>query len=257
VPSPTPTPTATATATSTPTATATSTPTATATSTPTATATATATPTPTPTPTPPGVACQQSTSISGNFNDFQINSGNYLWFTSVLKASHLPSTSVTITFTNQTITSPSFGPLSVPDASVTFDPNAVSATTNFAGGMWMTTVPSKIGGNTFLSGLNFPVPVNLPGSIKPVTWSGTISVDTPGVSVNWQWAAANYPTFNADPTLLGVKPVDDNKASQYKNSDHAGTPENYKQFVVGGGTGGGGSNYTGSLSSTGNVQCPH
>jgi hypothetical protein len=77
------------------------------------------------------------------------------------------------------------------------------------------------------------------------------------VSVSWQWAAANYPAFNADPTLLGVKPVDDNKASQYKNSDHAGTPENYKQFVVGGGTGGGGSNYTGSLSSTGNVQCPH
>jgi hypothetical protein len=168
----------------------------------------------------------------------------------VLKAHGLGSTPVTITFTNQTITSPSFGPLPVPDASVTFDPAAVTATTSFSGGMWVTTVPSKIGGNTFLSGLNFPVPSTLPGSIKPVTWSGTITIDTPGVSICWQWAAANYTTFNADPSLLGVKPVDDPKASQYKNSDHAGTPESYKQFVVGGGTGGGGSNFTGSLSAT-------
>ena len=236
--------------TATPTATFTPTPTATATFTPTPTATFT----PTPTPTPPGVACQQPTSISGNFNNFTIAMGNYIWFTSVLKANHLPAlTPVTVTFTNQTITSANFGPLSVPDATVTFDPAAVTATTNFIGGTWVTTVPSSIGGNRFLSGLNFLVPVNLPGSIKNVTWSGTISVDTPGVSINWQWAAANYPTFSANPALLGVKPVDDNKASQYKNSDHAGTPENFKQFVVGSGTGGGGSNYTGSHSSTGSV----
>jgi hypothetical protein len=172
----------------------------------------------------------------------------------VLKANHLPpTTAVTITFTNQTVTSPSFGPLSVPDASVTFDPAAVSATTNFSGGMWVTTVPSSLGGNIFLSGLSFPVPVNLPGGIKNVTWNGTITVSTPGVSVNWQWAAANYPTFSTAYNALGVKPVDDNKASQYKNSDHAGTPESFKQFVVGGGTGGGGSNYTGSYSSTASV----
>jgi hypothetical protein len=198
----------------------------------------------------PGAACQRSTSISGNFNNFQIHSGNYLWFSSVLKAQNLPSNqTVTITFTNQTITSPQFGPLAVPNASVTFDPNAVSATTTFnvvTG--WTTTVPSGIKGNTFLSGLNFLVPSNLPGSIHPVTWSGTISIDTPGVSINWQWAAANYPTFSADPSQLGVKPVDDKTLSIYQNADHAGTPENFKQFVVGGGTGGGASNYTGSLS---------
>jgi hypothetical protein len=33
---------------------------------------------------------------------------------------------------------------------------------------------------------------------------------------------------------LGVKPVDDNKASIYQNSDHAGTPENFKTFATGG-----------------------
>jgi hypothetical protein len=47
-----------------------------------------------------------------------------------------------------------------------------------------------------------------------------------------------------------VKPVDDNKASAYQNSDHAGTPEAYRSSVVGGAMGGGGANYTGGDSGT-------
>jgi hypothetical protein len=49
--------------------------------------------------------------------------------------------------------------------------------------------------------------------------------------------------------------VDDPKLSRYQNSDHAGTPENDKQNVTGGATGGGGSNYTGSLSATKSAVC--
>ena len=83
------------------------------------------------------------------------------------------------------------------------------------------------------------------------------SSDTPGVSVQWKWAAAVYTNFSADYNALGVKPVDDNRASQYRNSDHAGTPENFKAYVIGGARGGGGSNYTGSLSRTARVgPCP-
>ena len=37
-----------------------------------------------------------------------------------------------------------------------------------------------------------------------------------------------YDKFSTNYSSLGVKPVDDNKASQYQNSDHAGTPENFK-----------------------------
>jgi hypothetical protein len=49
-----------------------------------------------------------------------------------------------------------------------------------------------------------------------------------------------------------VKPVDDTKASaSYQNFDHAGTPESFKPYVIGGAMGGGGSNYTGSYSGTG------
>jgi hypothetical protein len=203
-------------------------------------------------------SCQFTTSSRNNFNAFPINAGNYLWFTSVLKASGLGSTPVTITFTGQTITIPTMPPitLSVPDATVTFDPNVNFATTAFGpGGVSMTTVPSNptLKGNTFFSALDYQVPANLPGGIKNVTWSGTISTDTPGVKVNWQWAAAVYTNFSADYNALGVKPVDDKVHNPYLNADHAGTPENFKPFVIGGATGGGGHNYTGGLGPTAKV----
>jgi hypothetical protein len=260
---PTPEPTATATFTPTPTATATftptpeptSTPTATAsaaaTSTPTATATAKATSTPTATPTATATpGCQFTTSITSNFNGVPIQSGNYIWFNGVLKPDHLGRSPVTISFTQQTITSANFT-LFVPDASVTFDPNVNFATTTFSGGMWLTTVPSPpLKGNTFFSALGYLVPANLPGGIRNVTWSGTISTATPGVSVKWQWAAAVYTNFSAYYNFLGVKPVDDNKKNPYLNKDRAGTPENFTPYVIGGATGSGGNNYTGSLGPT-------
>lgn len=113
----------------------------------------------------------------------------------------------------------------MPDASVTFDPTATTATTTFSGGMWVTLAPSSgLAGNTFLSGLSCQVPANLPGGIRNVTWSGTVTIDTPGVSLNWQWAAAVYRTFSSNYNVLGVQPVDDGNASQYHNSDHAVRP---------------------------------
>jgi hypothetical protein len=76
----------------------------------------------------------------------------------------------------------------------------------------------------------------------------------------WQWGAAAYSKFDSTPGVpgfqaadyvaLNVKPVDDNNLSQYKNSDHAGTPEGYTNYVIGGARGGGGSNFTGSWSGT-------
>ena len=121
--------------------------------------------------------------------------------------------------------------------------------------MWVTRVPSSgLAGNTFFSAVSYLVPSNLPGGIHPVTWSGTISSDTPGVSVNWKWAAAVYTSFSSNYNALGVKPVDDNHASQYHNNDKAGTPENFKHYVIGGARGGGGSNYTGAYSGSKRVR---
>ncbi len=200
--------------------------------------------------------CDFSTSITGNFNGTKIAAGSYLWLTSVMKPTGIGSQTVTFYFYNQTISSPAFT-MSVPDAVVTFDPTATVATTSFSGGVWITRVPSSgLAGNTFLSAASWQLPQNLPGGIKDVTWSGNVFSDTPNVAFQWQWAAAVYKNLSSDDSAIAVKPVDDNKASPYKNSDHAGTPENYKTpvegygGVTGGATGGGGSNYTGSYSGT-------
>ena len=225
--------------------------------TPTPTATATAQPSPTPTPTPTATPCtglcQISSSIPFNFNNTVISGGNYLWFTAVLKPSGLGSNPVTFCLTNQTIKCANFT-VPVPDATVTFDPTVTFATTTFSDGKWVTVAPSSgLPGNTFFSGLGYQVPATLPAGIKNVTWSGTISPSTPGVSIQWKWAAGVFTNFNPDYNALGVKAVDGTGHNQYPNSDHAGTPENYKSFVVQGATGGGASNYTGSLSGTAKV----
>jgi hypothetical protein len=200
-------------------------------------------------------ACTVSSTLVSNFNGTAIQAGNTLWFNSVLNVHGLGSQPVTISFTNQVITFTSGGTtysLPAPDATVTFDPTATAATTTFnaLNNSWMTITPPRTAGNTFLAALAYPVPVPLPGGVKPVQWSGQLSSDTLGVTINWQWAAAVYGAFGADYSSLGVKPTDDNKASVYQNSDHAGTPEAFKSYVVGGATGGGGSNYTGSYSGT-------
>jgi hypothetical protein len=201
-------------------------------------------------------ACTVSThGLVSNFNGTAIQAGDTLWFNSVLNVHGLGSRPVTISFTNQVITFTSGGTtysLPVPDATVTFDPTATAATTTFntPNNSWMTITFPGTAGNTFLAGLAYPVPVALPGGVKPVQWGGQFSSDTSGVTISWQWATAVYGAFGADYSSLGVKPTDDNKASVYKNSDHAGTPEAFKSYVVGGATGGGGSNYTGSYSGT-------
>src|SRR5438094_6819738 len=88
-----------------------------------------------------------------------------------------------------------------------------------------------------------------PGGIKQVTWTCQLSSDAPGIRIQWKWAAAVYTDFSPDPNSLGVKPVDGD-GSVYENANEAGTPENFRRFVIGGARGGGGSNFTGGHSGT-------
>jgi hypothetical protein len=131
--------------------------------------------------------------------------------------------------------------LPVPDAAVTYSPTATTASTSFdsTDQTWESTIPAKLGGNAFLSGLSFPVASTLSGGINPVTWTATFTSNVPGLSVNWQWATAVYTSFGSSYSSLNVKPVDDNQASVYKDSDQAGTPEAFRSFVTGGARGGG------------------
>jgi hypothetical protein len=201
---------------------------------------------------------QSGCSITSNFNGTPINEGDYIWFSSVIKVTGLGSDPVTISFAGPPILFTVDGGVvmvPVPPAVVNFSPGVVLATTDFVAGQWMTTVPSSgLAGNVFLDGAAFLVPPGgLPGGIKNVTWQGMFCSSTPDIGIQWKWAAAVYRFagfLDQGYEGLGVKPVDDNKASVFKNSDHAGTPEFFRDYVVGGARGGGGSNFTGSYSAT-------
>lgn len=203
-------------------------------------------------------------SIASNFNGTAIPAGSSVWFSSVLKVSGLGSSPTTLHVTGQTVSfkvNVTTFSLPVPDSTLTFSPSTTTGTTDFVGGQWVSNLPKTYSGNAFLGGFTldlannpYGVPNGLPGGIKPVTWSGNFSTDTAGVSLNWQWAAAVYRSFSDDYEALGVKPLDGSgSVTVYNNSDHAGTPENFKAYVTGGARGGGGSNYTGSYSGTAKV----
>lgn len=205
---------------------------------------------------------QSGCSIAANFNGTPLAGGDYIWFNSVLKVQGLdPQQGTTIGFAPMPIMFTANGSLCmipVPAARINFVPGLALATTCFVAGEWVTNVPSSgLAGKVFLDGVAYQVPAGgLPGGIKDVSWSGMFFSCTPGLTIQWQWAAAAY--HNAGFLAggydgLGVKPVDDNKASSIKNSDHAGTPENFRSDVIGGARGGGGSNFTGSYSGT--VSC--
>lgn len=144
----------------------------------------------------------------------------------------------------------------VPATTIIYSPSATVAETIFVNGEWQTTVPVALAGNAFLSGLALPVSANLPGGINPVTWTGTFRTNARGAELKWKWAAAVYTQFASSYGAAGVKPVDGSKYSPYNNSDKAGTPEDYRNFVTAGARGGGGSNYTGGYSGTASVKCP-
>jgi len=198
--------------------------------------------------------------IAFNFNGNNIAAGNTIWFNNVLKLkSHAPTTPLAIRFTGQTIKFSAGSTqytLPIPDCTVIFDPLATSASTTFTGGTWITRVPASFGDNVFLCGFGYKVPAGgLPGGIKSVTWSGAFT-GSAAYSIEWQWAAAVYTSFPTDYNSLGVKPLHSTSLDSYHNGDQAGTPESNKNFVTGGATGGGGSNYTGGYSSTMSVSFP-
>jgi hypothetical protein len=213
-------------------------------------------------------AVGKATSLTANFNGTALPAGDYVWFSSTIKASGLsPTATTTIWFVNQTVTIGA-AVVSVPNASITFHPGTGASTTKFtAGGWWQTDVylGSGLSGNQFLSGLGYYLPSGLAGGTQNVTWSGVFFTNQPRVKLHWQWGAAVYTHLpylgsqvsSVDYNALAIKPVDDTSSSAYHNSDHAGTPEGLlangatiKSQVTGGATGGGGSNYTGGHSGT-------
>jgi len=200
----------------------------------------------------PPMACTllQSSSIASNFNGTAIPAGNdFIWFSANASISGIPTTGGTVSVTNQVLTVPGVGSFSLPDSEVTFSSADTCASVLFSGTTWDVGVPLSGSDEVFIGGFALPVPAGLPGGIKDVTWSGTFASSAAGASISWKWGAAVYDTAFTGYNLLGVKPTHTN-ACLYNNSDHAGTPEDFKGFAIGGARGGGAANSTGSWSGT-------
>jgi hypothetical protein len=140
----------------------------------------------------------------------------------------------------------------VPNASILFSPSCTIATNWFDGTNWNTILPCAGDDQIFLSGCTVPWRGDMGNST--VCWSGDFSCNVPGFSFNWQFGAACYsgtqPSYgNLAPKACHQTPC---QYGQYFNQSHnAGTPENYNPSCVGGGTGLGGSNWTGNFSNPG------
>jgi len=215
-----------------------------------------------------------------NVSEKSGNSGQIVWFNSHIKLQGtVPTSDFIVNVTNQTIT---FGPetLPVPDAQIIFtsSANCSSIVFNTTTNQWVTTIPlssATKADEIFSAALAFMLPVPFPSNVNNVTWNATFTSSAPSLQMQFQYGAANYlasgkgNTFPVLPPLPGtpfrpdynsmlVKPVH-NAATcgGYSTGDHAGTPENpmVKSLVTGGGSGGGGSNWTGSWSSTPTYIC--
>jgi hypothetical protein len=115
------------------------------------------------------------------------------------------------------------------------------------GDQWKLTAPYAATGRDFLNSIAYQTTNHLPGDITDATWSAKF-FGKDGRAIQWQWGAAVYNKLTNRYAKLNVKALDDANYPPF-NTNRAGTPEAFKQYVTGGGTGNGGTNYTGTMSS--------
>ena len=205
------------------------------------------------------INCVINGAITSTFNSTSIAAGRYIWFSSVFDRGSFSGVSGTVTFnvTNSVITFTANNvpyTLNVPNSRIRYDAAVTSATTQFINNAWETAIPRSYSGYVFMGGLAYQVPASLPGNITNVRWTAKISIDKTNISLTWRWAAAVYTSLAAH-SGLNIKPKNGSTQNPYNNNDNAGTPENYKSFLVSGAKGSGGTNYTGSYSSTSTATC--
>jgi large repetitive protein len=202
------------------------------------------------------------TAMHGDTSLPAVQMNDYIWFNAVVNnVNGLPAngSQVKLYLTNSSISFTANGTsynVAVPNAVVTFNSSSqgsgAKTSYDLASSRWSTSV-AKTGltGNTFVTGVAFAVPSNFPTGIQNVAWSTSFSTDTPGITLQWQWAAAVYSSFSStyatasplNANLLSVNAEDG--SADMNGNDPAGTPEAYKTALLFGATGGGGTNYTG------------
>jgi len=163
-----------------------------------------------------------------------------VWLSAVFKPK-FSGTSAAVSFTHSHVTingvQVSTAP---PDSFVQLSSSLQTCgTVNFTGGTWQTAAPLPGSGNTFLSAVSIPVPAGTNWANAQVSWCGDVTA--PG-EIDVQIAAAIYTSCSE----ASANP----EACETHTNYHAGVPTSCLNNLVAGGTGGGGSNFSGSLSAT-------
>jgi hypothetical protein len=206
---------------------------------------------------------QTASTITDNISNALVQN-DYLWVESHLTqaqfqnapanfTAHVWITGADLSFTYNSV----HYDIALPSAQLTFSSsNGSTPTITYSSGSWQSGFPTSGTQNPFTTGVAYQVPSALNGftiSGNGASLTESFSTDYTGgsVNLNWQWSAAQYTQAPSDPNALGVTPGD-NVGGAYGNY-HSGTPTSILANLVAGGTGGGGSNYTGSNSGTSSV----
>jgi len=204
---------------------------------------------------PPCTIPASSEKISAtSWNKFNAPAGSVVW----VHAQYNPKGVSTTTKTTVRFTGVFFvlngANYPMPDGVMTFDPAAPATSSthfNAALNQWETLInPKNLSDENFMTGAAIPVDANIMGGGQ-ATITFTTKTDDTGLNFPWQWSAAVYTYWPADWNQAQIQPY-------HGNGLHADTPLNtmVQHALVQGPRGGGGSNYTGSWSATGNGACP-
>jgi len=189
-----------------------------------------------------------------SWNGFTAPAGSVVWINAHLDAKNVPTNTITtVDFTGVTLVVNATS-YALPNGQVVFNPAVSTPTTVVnADGSWTTTVNPSFNNDIFFDGQAIPVDSNLENGGNGNTGS-TFSFSTNSsdstLQFQWQWGAAVYTSWPGNATA-NIEPV---HAQQ-----QAGAPLNtaVEKDLIQGPRGGGGSNFTGSWSGTGQGTCPH
>jgi Chitobiase/beta-hexosaminidase C-terminal domain len=195
------------------------------------------------------------TAIPGSpvsWNGFTAPAGSVVWINAHLDASNVPTNTITtVDFTGVSLVV-NTTTYALPNGQVVFNPAVSTPTTVVnADGSWTTTVNPTFNNDIFFDGQAIPVDSNLENGGHGNTGS-TLSFSTnsndSALKFQWQWGAAVYTSWPGN-AAANIEPV---HAAQ-----QAGAPLNtaVEKNLIQGPRGGGGSNFTGSWSGTGQGTC--
>jgi hypothetical protein len=191
-----------------------------------------------------------------SWNGFTAPAGSVVWINAHIQSpSNVPTnTTTTLYFTGVTLVVNTTS-YALPSGEIVFMPGVSTPTTVVnSDGSWTTTVSPTTSGDIFIVGGAIPVDSNLEngghGNTNS-TLSFTTSSNDSTLDFQWQWGAAVYTSWPGN-AAADIEPVQ-------ANGLQPGAPQNpaVQQDLIQGPRGGGGSNFTGSWSGTGQGTCPN